>query len=451
MTMNRRTLIAAGAGLSLISSSASGKTKATATSAPRQGENGTGLTPDAGSDQTEAIQRLIDEAVHRKVALSLPPGEFLVRTLELRPGLKLAGTAGLTILKHAGSGAMLVGNAVNDMRLANIVLDGALERLDPARAKGLLTLSNSASVNLQDLTVRDSLLNGISLERCGGQIRNCSFSAIADAAIFSLDGEGVEIADNTISNAGNNGILVWRSKVGEDGTKVTGNRISLIAATAGGAGQNGNAVNVYRAGNVMVSGNRIADCAFTAVRGNAASNLQIIGNNCSRLGEVALYAEFGFQGTLIASNIVDNAATGISVTNFNEGGRLAVIQGNLIRNLFRREAEPIDKRGDGIAVEADAVITGNTIENAQTFGLLIGWGRHMREVSATSNLIRNSQIGIGVTGDIDAGAVMITSNMISGSKKGAIRSLKMAEPYGPDLVLSKTETARVLIERNMAV
>ena len=59
----------------------------------------------------------------------------------------------------------------------------------------------------------------------------------------------------------------------------------------------------------------------------------MIANSCARLGEVALYAEFGFEGALIANNLVDTAATGISVTNFNEGGRLAVVQGNLVRNL----------------------------------------------------------------------------------------------------------------------
>jgi putative cofactor-binding repeat protein len=56
-----------------------------------------------------------------------------------------------------------------------------------------------------------------------------------------------------------------------------------------------------------------------------------------RLGEVGLYAEFAFEGAVIANNLVDEGATGISVTNFNEGGRLAVVQGNLIRNLFFRK------------------------------------------------------------------------------------------------------------------
>ena len=90
---------------------------------------------------------------------------------------------------------------------------------------------------------------------------------------------------------------------------------------------------MFRAGNVLVSGNRITDCAYSAIRGNAASNIQMIANSCARIGEVALYAEFGFEGALIANNLVDGAASGIAVTNFNEGGRLAVVQGNIIRNL----------------------------------------------------------------------------------------------------------------------
>ena len=81
-----------------------------------------------------------------------------------------------------------------------------------------------------------------------------------------------------------------------------------------------------------------------------------------RLGEVALYAEFGFEGALIASNIVEAAATGISVTNFNEGGRLAVVQGNLIRNLFRREHEA---RADQPAVHHDRA--GAAVAGAATF------------------------------------------------------------------------------------
>ena len=71
--------------------------------------------------------------------------------------------------------------------------------------------------------------------------------------------------------------------------------------------------------NVTVRGNRIRNAAFSAVRGNAASNIQITNNTCTGLGEVAIYAEFGFEGAVIANNTIDGAAIGVAVTNFNRG------------------------------------------------------------------------------------------------------------------------------------
>ena len=449
MLFDRRRLVAAGLGLGLLSGSVFAKPKPLATNTTTPNEFG--LIPDSTEDQSSALQQLVDEAANRKAPLTLPSGRFLVRTLNLRPGTRLIGSAGTTILRQMGGGAMLLADGCDNLLLEGLTLDGALAPLDASRALGLLTVRRSAGVSVRDLVAQDSLLHGVALEAVTGTLTGCTVRTVAEAGIYSIDAGGLEIDRNTVIGAGNNGILVWRSKQGEDGTIVSGNRVEKIAAASGGTGQNGNGINVYRAGNVLVTGNRIADCAYTAIRGNAASNIQMVANNCQRLGEVALYAEFGFQGALIANNIVDIAATGISVTNFNEGGRLAVVQGNLIRNLFRREQEPVDKRGDGIAVEADAVVTGNTIENAPACGIMIGWGRHMRDVTATSNLIRNARIGIGVTGDQNAGAVMITANMISGAKDGAIRALKLAVPYGPDLALAKTENSRVLIDRNLAI
>ena len=194
---------------------------------------------------------------------------------------------------------------------------------------------------------------------------------------------------------------MWRSQAGDDGTLVVDNRIEDIAARAGGSGQNGNAINVFRAGNVIVRGNRIAGAAFSAVRGNAASNLQIVGNTCTGLGEVALYAEFGFEGAMIANNMVDGAALGVAVTNFNEGGRLAVVQGNLIRNLVPRRAgrhrpgrhrrRRHRRRGrHGGHRQRDR-------ERADRRHLLLGWGRYLRDVVATGNVVRNAGVGIAVS------------------------------------------------------
>jgi uncharacterized secreted repeat protein (TIGR03808 family) len=287
------------------------------------------------------------------------------------------------------------------------------------------------------------------LNRCGGIVTGCRITGAAKSGIFSLDAEaGLEISHNHLSAIANNGILVWRSAKGEDGTIVAMNRIEHIGARDGGTGENGNGVNVFRAGGVLVTANRIADCAFTGVRANSASNVEIVANSIARVGEVAIFAEFAFEGAVIASNLVDGAATGISVTNFDHGGRLAVVQGNLIRNLALHTG-PSDPGGYGIAVEADAAITGNTIEGAPTAGISLGWGRYCRDLAATGNVVRNCTLGIAVTSVPGAGTVLVSSNLISGTPRGAIRLTDHGRPSGDDLALAPSPQGRVRTSGNV--
>ncbi|MFM9941542.1 MAG: TIGR03808 family TAT-translocated repetitive protein [Hyphomicrobiaceae bacterium] len=423
------------------------------TAAPTRAATGPelGVIPDAPGDQSRSLQAAIDKATERGVVLQLPAGRYLVRDLRLRPGSHLYGTAARTSIALAGAGHLLSGDGAHGARLDGLTLDGNGHQLAGGNRTGLVVLSGCRDIDLRDLTVLRSQANGLMLTRCSGRISDCRITAITEAGIFSIDGTGLEITNNLVQDCANNGILVWREKAGEDGTIVSANRIERMRAERGGSGEYGNGVNVYRAGNVLVTGNRIADCAYTAIRGNAASNIQMVANSCSRLGEVALYAEFGFEGALIASNIVETAAAGISVTNFNEGGRLAVVQGNLIRNLTRREHEPVDKRGEGIAVEADAIVTGNTIENAPTAGIVVGWGHYMRDCAVTSNVIRNARVGIMITRDPKAGAALIAQNLISGVREGAIRAMDKGVLVGPDLVKSGTSPSRITVQGNMAV
>ena len=220
------------------------------------------------------------------------------------------------------------------------------------------------------------------------------------------------------------------------------NRIENIANKSGGSGQYGNAINVFRANNVMVRGNRIRNAAFSAVRGNAASNLQILGNTCSAIGEVALYAEFSFEGAMIANNIVDGAALGVSVTNSNEGGRLAVVQGNLIRNLVPHRpagTDPNDSAGIGIGIEADTAVSGNVIENAPYIGIAAGWGQYLRDVTINANVIRGGDYGIAVSVAPGAGAAVIADNMISGARLGAIVGMEWKKPVTGDLAKDGAE------------
>jgi uncharacterized secreted repeat protein (TIGR03808 family) len=184
--------------------------------------------------------------------------------------------------------------------------------------------------------------------------------------------------------------------MGDDGTIVINNRIEDIKAGPGGSGQHGNAINAFRAANVIVSGNRIRNCDYSAVRGNSASNIQITGNSVSNVREVALYSEFAFEGAVIANNTVDVCAVGVSVANFNEGGRMVTVHGNVIRNILPKRpigTAPDDDAGIGIVVEADAAVTGNVIENAPSFGIMAGWGKYLRDVTITGNVVRNALSG----------------------------------------------------------
>ncbi len=397
-----------------------------------------GVEPDSKVDQSLAFQEAIDKTAEAGTALLIPPGRYQVRDLMLRAGTALIGIEGRSRLIYAGGNTFLAGDGANGLLLDGLVLDGNAQPLDPARADGLLSLSASERIALRRLSIENGLINGVSLRGCSGQLTDCAIESCGNTALFALDSAGLEIAHNRIEKIGNNGIQVWRSQAGEDGTTVIGNRIRLIEARGGGSGENGNGVNLYRAASVLVSGNRIADCAFSAVRANASANAQMIGNSCERIGEVALYAEFAFEGVVISSNLVDNAAQGISVTNFNEGGRLAVVSANLVRNLFRRE-DSEDKRGVGISVEADASVTGNVVESAPTAGILVGWGSFKRDVAVIGNLVRKAKVGIGISSDPEGGVVFVSQNMIAAATDGAIRALDGLKPIGPDLTQGSAE------------
>ena len=219
----------------------------------------------------------------------------------------------------------------------------------------------------------------------------------------------------------------------------------------GGTGQNGNGINVFRADKVVVSGNIVSDCAFSAIRANSASNLQIAGNTCSRSGETALYAEFAFEGAVISNNIVDGAANGISIVNFDQGGRAAVCSGNLVRNLSTTGPYPADAPGFGvgISVEADTSVTGNMVDNAPLYGIKIGWGPYMRNVVATGNVIRAAPTGIAVTVVDGAGPAVISDNVISGASEGAVVGYRWTEAVTGDMASEGSSGyAHLTVERN---
>ena len=390
-----------------------------------------GVRPGSPDDQTKALQRAIDQAAAARAPLWLAPGVYRAGDLVLPAGAQITGVRGATRLVSTRGRPLLTAPQADRVTLAGLVLDGAGARL-PDRL-GLVSLMNGRDVRITDCDIGGAGGHGIFLEGIAGEISGSTIAGAADVAILSFDAKGLTIAHNIVRDAGNNGIQILREVAGEDGTMILDNRIDGIRNVSGGSGQFGNGVNAHRASHVIVRGNRIRNCAFSAVRGNSASAIEIVGNSCSGFGEVALYSEFSFEGAVIANNTVDGAQTGVSVANFNEGGRIAVVQGNIFRNLAPGAVNPTGDYGVGVYVEADTAVSGNVIESAAFCGIMAGWGRYLRDVTITGNVVRAAAIGVGVSVVPGAGGAVVADNMISGARRGAILGMDHERPVTGDL------------------
>jgi uncharacterized secreted repeat protein (TIGR03808 family) len=409
-----------------------------------------GVRPGSPDDQTKALQRAVDDAARARAPLALPGGVYRTGALHLPEGAQLIGVRGATKLLFNGGASLLSAEGANGIGLCNITLDGGSIPL-PAR-RGLVHCLSGRDVRIIDCEITASGGSAIWLEQVAGDISGNIITKTAVTALVSFDAQGLIVSRNTIISTNDNGIEILRNAIGDDGTLVLDNRIEEIKAGPGGSGQYGNAINAFRAGNVIVRGNRVKNCDYSAVRGNSASNIQIVGNSVSDVREVALYSEFSFEGAVIAGNTVDGAAIGISVCNFNEGGRLAVVQGNIIRNLLAKRpigTAPDDDAGIGIYVEADTSVTGNVIENAPSFGIVAGWGKYLRDVAITGNVIRNALAGIGVSVVPGAGTALVNNNMISETPRGAVVGLDHAKAVTTDLSLEGAQRfAQVMVDGN---
>jgi len=411
-----------------------------------------GVRPGSADDQTMTLQRAIDEAARAQSPLALPPGVYRAGMLKLQSGTQLIGVRGATKLVFTGGPSLLSGEGADSVFLSGITFDGGNIPLPERR--GLIHCLSGRDTRITSCEITGSGGSGVWLEQVSGDVSDNIITDIAATAIVSFDAKGLIVSRNTIARTRDNGIEILRTSLGDDGTLVADNRIMDIKAGPGGSGQYGNAINAFRAGNVIVRNNVIRNCDYSAVRGNSASNIQITGNSVTDVREVALYSEFSFEGAVIANNTVDGAAFGVSVCNFNEGGRIAVVQGNIIRNLLPKRpigTAPDDDAGIGIYVEADSSVTGNVIENAPSFGIVAGWGKYLRDVAITGNVIRKAFAGIGVSVVPGAGTALVNNNMISETPRGAVVGLDHARIVTTDLSVDGTQRYAQLLIGNNAV
>lgn len=408
-------------------------------------------TPGTSDIKSGKLQAMIDNAARNNVPLLLPPGSYTVSNLTLPDNTRITGVPGATRLVYGGDGHLMNADKAKRIELSGLVLDGG-NRWLADYAGGLLQFNGVDEVLIDNCQIAGSRKHALQLERCGGRIERSRISGAAEAGIYSVQSTGLTVRGNSVEDCGNGGILIHRWDKAEDGSSVTDNRIARIGANGGGTGQNGNGINVFRAGGVLVSGNRITDCAFTAIRANSASNVQISGNQCLRSGEAAIYCEFEFEGAVINNNLIDGATNGIAVTNFDRGGRLATVTGNIIRNLSLTAPYAQDGGfGIGITAEADTLIANNVIENAPLWGLRLGWGPYLRNIVASDNIIRHAGIGCVVSVAEGAGSALISGNLFQEMQKGAIMGFRWDKPASGELAAGSTEFPQLTLANNRVV
>lgn len=393
-----------------------------------------GVVGGTGENQGPALQSALDQAAASGQSLQLPAGIIHVRGLDFPSNLVVQGVPGSTELTVLPDGN---GMFVQDR--------GSLVLRDIGFASGAaaLTIEVSDDITLERCRFRAAGI-GVSIVDASVTVRDCHFTELGDAAIHSSDSRGLLITGNRIDGCGNAGIRIWRGESGPDGSIITGNRIANVRWDGGGNGQNGNGINVFNADEVIVTDNHIADCAFTAVRLNSTNNTQVSGNTCLRAGEVAIFSEFAFSGSVIANNIVDGAATGISITNLDSGGQLAVCSGNIVRNITPASAVNPDTIPIGIFAEAETAITGNTVQGVPGVAIAAGYGPFLRNVLIGGNVVSDSDIGIGVSVVDGAGAVHIGGNAVTARQHDVV-GLAWTEVVEPDLMANAARYSNVTL------
>lgn len=399
------------------------------------------------TDQSTLFQAAVDQASSMGAPLVLASGRYFAQNVVLPHTITITGLSGGVAINAAGEGPIFLADGASGIALENLGFRGK-PRAAPNAETALLAFSGCERLRLDGLRLGTGPGNGIALENCSGRLISLDIAGFEAAAIFARNSHGLIIRDCRVARCGNGGILVWGEDERLDGTIVSGNQISDIAARAGGNGQNGNGINLFKANGAVVSGNVIQNCAFTAIRLNATNDTQVSGNTCLNSGEVAIFSEFAFSGSVVAGNIVDGAAQGISITNFNQGGRLATCTGNIVRNIVAGSEVNPDTVPVGISAEADTVISGNVVESVPGLGIGAGWGPYLRDVVVSNNVVRDVEIGIGVSVAEGAGKALVSGNLVSEARRAEIAGLAWDDMVSDDLARDAARFPNVTVSGN---
>lgn len=390
-----------------------------------------------------SLQTVFDLARTQGLPVFLQPGVFQSGPLTVlatngggKP-LKVEAVPGAATIRFTGGGTPLKIENMSSVRFHGVVFDGQnLALPDYAYLRpAFIALKQTNDIIFEDCQIKNSPGIGVYVTGGNAKLSGC-YIASHSIGVFSEDAQTF-VHKNNIAMIANNGVMIWRSANSGDNSEVTGNIINGIETAAGGTGQNGNGVNVFRAMGVNICDNHILNVKYSAVRCNGGGMAVIEGNNIWNAREVAIYIEapgagIDLAGAIVSNNHLDTVGTGVSVANaglYSDGvARSVVIEGNRISNARVVQITdpgywPPNSGGNGITAETDCVISGNIIDGAQGIGVQIGTNDAVRDICVTGNLVRASAIGIAVSNNVIAGTsgeVIVSGNIVRGATNGAI-------------------------------
>ena len=266
-----------------------------------------GLRPNASEDQTAALAAALTAATRAGRALHLGPGRYRVGGLALPAGARLTGEGDATVLVQAGDAPLPLGGRRGCRHGSG---PGAARQPGTTNpATPLAAFTDVRRLALCELSVADAR-NGAApraLRRpCGAQRdRERRRRGVQPRR------DGLQILANDIDGCANNGIQVWRSRSGEDGS-------SSPPTASRGSGPRARAAPVRTATASTFPRRRrarsdnasptapSAPCAATPAPTSRSS-----ATRAANLGEVRSTSSSASNGCVVANNLVDRASVGI--------------------------------------------------------------------------------------------------------------------------------------------
>jgi hypothetical protein len=260
MTIDRRSFLYAGG---LTAAAAPLATAAQAAAATGRSITDFGVEPNAERDQTQAIQKAIDELGHARQPLLFPAGVYRAKKLTILNISAMIGVPGLTVIETEEISV----KAYDDLSLGFVTLSGIIFKQQKGAAAEAFFASGT-NVNISDCYLSGSGKTAIKLGLSPATLQAVTFTGWSDAAIdsgspnlvvngchFEKCGVGVGTRPDSVSVIANNrfnGCAIGTNMQGTatlNGNIVTGaSRFGLKLGNAKGSGH------------ILAQSNLIRDC-----------------------------------------------------------------------------------------------------------------------------------------------------------------------------------------------